>query len=324
MRTPQQFWALMAGSVVLLSATVGVAFAQNPEAARLYEQGIDQYTKGNLPAAVSLFEQSVKKDPTYADAQYNLGSVYYQQGRYDKAQTAFRKALDVNPGDMQAKYSLALSYEKNNQLKDAIWLYKQIPSSDPKYANAQRKLPELTKRYNDQQAASAAAAKPTNYSSPNTTTSKPATTASKPVNTTPMLNKVGTKPTASAAKQSVETFAEGFLGPTGITQGPDGAIFVANYSKNRIDKVATNGQRTTYAEGGELNGPIGLVYDTANGNLYTANYLKNNVVRITPFGEQSVLASGLKKPYYLLLDNRNRALYVSEQETNTVSKIKVP
>ena len=314
MRASKSLLSMMAASVVLVGTAFSSADAQSPEAARLYEQGIAQYTKGNLPSAVSLFEKTVRKDSNYADAHYNLGSVYYQQGRYAKAQQAFHRALALNPNDMQAKYSLALSYEKENKLKDAIWLYKQIPSGDPKYASAQRKLPGLKKRYYAAEKAGSTTKVATNMSTTQTTNQGQS-----------VLNKVGSRPTTKRApKQSVETFAEGFLGPTGVTQGNDGAIYVANYSKNRIDKVATNGQRSTFAEGGELNGPIGLVFDNANGNLYAANYLKNNVIRISPFGSMTVLASGLKKPYYLMLDNRRRTLYVSEQETNTVSTIRIP
>ncbi|MDX2084187.1 MAG: tetratricopeptide repeat protein [Candidatus Melainabacteria bacterium] len=287
--------------------TTGWVQAATPEATRLYDQGIAAYTQGNSTDAIRFFQQATRADAQYSDAYFNLGSVYYQTHDYANAEQSFYKVLTLNPQDQQARYNLALTYEKLGKFPLAIEELKKIPSQDSKYTLAQRKLAVLTQ----QQA--------------KTQPNKPLT----PANTTASTNS-GNKPTPPTAggsptsqKLSVETYASGFAGPTGMAMSGSGDMYVANYSKNLIYKVARNGQKTVLVEGGGLNGPIGLVLDPRSGQLYVANYLQNNIVRVAPNGQVNVLASGLNKPYNLLLDTLSNTLFVTEQGTHTVSRIRL-
>jgi len=284
-------------ALVTLALTVAMQpamMAASPTAVRYYNRGIDAYAQGDTAKALEFFSRAVERDAQYADAHYNLGSLHYQMGNYNQARDSFMKTLELNPADAHAKYNLALTLEKMNQPDDAVKYFMQVPASHEKHQKAKEKIEQLKPYLKDK---SVVALMPTGRS-------------------------VG--PTqAGPLKVSVDTFARGFFGPTGMTIGPGGFMYVANYSKNAIYKVGADGEKVMFAQGEALQGPIGLTYDTQTGEMYVANYLKNNVVRVTGNGEVSVLASGLKKPYNLFLDTTNHVLYVSEQETNTISRIQL-
>jgi tetratricopeptide (TPR) repeat protein len=289
-------------AVVLTSATYSAAQAQSsPEAIRNYNQGIEAYQQGQASEALKKFQRATQLDPNYADAYYNIGSLYYQMKQYDQAREMFQKTVNLNPTDGQAKYNLALALEKLSRNEEAISILSQIPANDPKYAQAKVKLDELKPTLKPQ---AAAPAKPA---------TQPATTQPKPTANAPTV----TKPT-------LQPFSKGYDGPTGITIGPGGFMYVANYTKNSIYRVGASGDKTVFTQGELIKGPIGLVFNPKNNELYVANYLLNNIVRINASGKASVLTTGVGKPYNLYLDTVNNTLYVSEQEGNVISRVLLP
>jgi tetratricopeptide (TPR) repeat protein len=279
----------------------------SPQVTRLYQQGVEAYSAGQLRDAVRYFSQAGQQDPNFSDAFFNLGSIQYDQRNYPAAVDAFQRVLGLNPSDSEARFRLGLSYDKLQQFNEAVNTLRAIPANNSFYGQATAKIREITQRANGDQPIINNIARQPNTNNPNGGLPNP-----KP---DPNLR--------PNAKFSVETYTNGLFGPTGMAITPDGTIFVANYSKNQICRVSNKGDKTVFVQGKDLNGPIGLVRDPRNGSLYVANYLKNNIIRVDQEGQVSVLASGLKKPYNLLLDTLTNTLYVTEQETNTISRIKL-
>jgi len=282
--------SVLASSLVLGSAMVVPlqAEAQSLQAARFYNEGLAQYQQGNVNDAIKYFLQAAKADPSYPDSYFNLGTIYYHQNQHTNAAKAFLRVVKLSPSDDQAKFNLAMSFEKLNKLDSAVKVLKAIKPTDSKYQEAQEKLNQISHAMQQQQQKSA-----------------------DPVYT------------VRPVKHAVDTFASGFAGPTGIAVGGDGALFVANYSKHVVYRVDKLGHKSVFAESQGLNGPVGMVYHPRRNEFYVANYLGNSISRINAKGEVSELASGLKKPYYLILDEQHDALFVSEQESNTVSRIQL-
>ncbi|MDH4378750.1 MAG: tetratricopeptide repeat protein [Vampirovibrionales bacterium] len=279
----------------------------NSKALVLYQQAIEANAQGRSEAALQLFEQAAVAEPTYANTFFNMGLLQYRKQNYQKAQQAFVRSAELSPTDGESWYNLGLAYEKLNNTQQALASWQRIPPGNARYANAQDKLAELQR------------AKPTVASTPATT--KPATTTTivKPT-TTPTTP----KPMVTTAFKAgtVELVAKDFAGPTGIAITNDGTLLVANYSKNLIERVSGTGQKTVWVKDGGLNGPVGMAYDSRTQMLYVANYLGNSITRVDAAGKTSALVSNLKKPYFLKLDNNN-TLYVTEQETNSMSRIKL-
>lgn len=276
----------------------------------LLTNGMELYKSGNLARASQLFEQATVQSPDNILAWYNLGAIEFELKHYEKARNSFQKAVWRNPSDTDARISLALSQEALGMNAEAINNLNRIPAGTPRFNEAQQKLAVLQR---DMAKINTTVA--TNKTSPQRIATQPSVPAVAAVATT--ANTAAT----NAQRQVVLTTA--LSGPTGIAMGPSGEIYIANYSKNSIVMLDSKGKTTNVAVGNELLGPIGLVRDARNGNLYVANYLKGNIIRVKPTGQMQEVASGFGKPYYLLLDSVHNTLYVTEQEGNLVSKVRL-
>jgi Tetratricopeptide repeat len=290
-------------SPLSLSLVSQQALAESPQAIEAFNVGMRAFERGQYEAAAGAFEQAVSIDPAYGDAWYNLGSVNFRIKKYEPARFAFQKAVWRNPKDPESRYNLAWSLENLGKTKEAYEAYQQVPAGSAVYGQAQQKMAQLAKL----------------LQAGNGNTVSNNTTGLRPSPTLPNLTKPSTWFGGIGKRQVM--LSTGLGGPTGIAAGTAGELYVANYSKNSVIKVMPNGKQQVVAQGGLLAGPIGLARDPRNGHLYVANYLKNNLVRITPDGRMSILATGFGKPYMVYFDLTSHTLFVSEQETNTVSKV---
>jgi tetratricopeptide (TPR) repeat protein len=302
----------MLAAGVMLSATPALA-QYSQEAVHQYNQGIEAYSQGHTAEALKHFNKAVQVDPGYGDAYYNMGSIYYQSKQYAEASDMFHKSVRMSPTDSQAKYNLALTLEKLQRYDEAVSVLGKIPATDPKYSQARMKMDELRP-----------ALKPQSTGATTPALVKPAPATSMADKQKPLVNPA--KPaTPASPKLATQLFSKGYDGPTGIAIGPGGFMYVANYSKNTIYRVGAGGEKTIFAQGEGLKGPIGLIYNPKVNELYVANYLLGNVSRINATGKVSALVSGLNKPYNLFLDTVNNTLYISEQDpANQISRVMLP
>jgi tetratricopeptide (TPR) repeat protein len=279
--------------VTILSLTTPSAFAENSQL--LFQRGMQAYNAGRLDEAVGLFKQTIAAEPKNIDAYYNLGALYYKQQRYNDALATFNKLLQISPNDQSARFHVGSVNEKLGKTAEAIAAFEKIPNGSPRYQAAQTHLKALKEK---------AAAKPSTPAS-----TKPAT----PSQPTP----------PQTAGITVDEFATGFSGPTGIDEDAQGFIYVANYSKHCIERVNQEGQHFTIVCNSGIKGPVGLVVDKTYGNIYVANHLDNSVAKVTPDGKVSILTKKLSQPYNLFLDEKRRILYVTQQKSNSVARIRL-
>jgi hypothetical protein len=313
-----------------------MAHATDLMALQLYNQGVEASSVGNSIAAVKLFERATRLDPTFADAQYNLGVCYFDLRQYDKSAQAFKQVLNRYPNDAPTRQSYQRALALSGQAAPG-WtkpVAHRLPPSAITYGQKQATIIHL----NNQERLQPIRKPALGYVKPKLTKSQPvlvyqapAATAvygnttlklkpyTKPAATTPAI-----KPLVSSAKTGVPVVvSRAHRGPTGIGQGPDNhSVYVANYISNTLYKVNDAGSKTLVTSQG-MSGPIGLVWNPTRQEWYVANYKGNSITRIKPDGKATVVSNQLKKPYMLLLDEPRQTLYVTEQETNTVSKIKL-
>ena len=153
-----------------------------------------------------------------------------------------------------------------------------------------------------------------------------------------------------ASAQNVTTVAGGLLGdgfsstaaalnfPAEIVFDSAGNLYVADSYNNRVRKITSGGQVSTYAgngtsgfsgdggqaTGAQLNQPWGLALDGA-GNLYIADTRNNRIRKVTPGGVISTIAGDgttavLNAPYFLAATSSG-TIYASETYANRVRKI---
>jgi tetratricopeptide (TPR) repeat protein len=77
------------------------------------------------------YQQAVKVDPKYADAQNNIGTIWYQRKKYGKAVRAYEHAIKIR-SDMAVLYSnLGYAYFGEHKYEDSIGAFRHALAIDP-------------------------------------------------------------------------------------------------------------------------------------------------------------------------------------------------
>jgi tol-pal system protein YbgF len=126
---------------VAKASTPSAAPATGASTARaLFDQAMENWTRGEQGQAVLEFEELVQTfptDPLAASAQFRIGEAYYTARDFERAATEYRKAVDLAPKGKdtpQALLRLGLAYRAQKRESDArqTWsrLVKDFPDSD--------------------------------------------------------------------------------------------------------------------------------------------------------------------------------------------------
>lgn len=85
-------------------------------------------------------EKAIDRAPESADVYYYSGVACVVEQKYDLAIRAFQRAVRIRPDFTLARFMLARSYQKYNDLRDAIEEYRLALGYDPDFAPAAREL----------------------------------------------------------------------------------------------------------------------------------------------------------------------------------------
>jgi len=112
-----------------------------------YNQGIFLQNIAKYDRALAEYKYIIENiDSTYAQAYYNIGYMYLEySGKYDKAIKYFKKAVKFDPDAPNSWYNLGLSYERNNNKKQAVKMYKKAIEIMPGYKLAIDALKRVSK-----------------------------------------------------------------------------------------------------------------------------------------------------------------------------------
>lgn len=123
----------------------------------------------------------------------------------------------------------------------------------------------------------------------------------------------------SETGQSLGTYATTASRAQGLAFGPDGFLYIATYDS--ITRLSPSGSSSTFASGGGLNQPVGLVFDSS-GNLFVSNAGNNSILKITPDGAMSLFAFGpeLFSPRDLVI-GADGFLYTGNSQTESIVKV---
>jgi Ca-activated chloride channel family protein len=111
-------------------------------------KGNEYYNRKNFKEAESKYQESIKKNQSNFDAQFNLGDAYYKQKRFDEAIKKFSSLKEKTKDDnklSQLYHNLGNSFLKAKKYEESIQAFKQSLKLLPKdtdtkynlaYANA--------------------------------------------------------------------------------------------------------------------------------------------------------------------------------------------
>lgn len=92
--------------------------------------------EGKLEEAAAGFTAAVKREPSFAEAHFNLGLVNEELGKYDEAIASLHQALKLKPHLHGANLFLGIAEFRVNKLQDAAVAVQKETVAYPKDANA--------------------------------------------------------------------------------------------------------------------------------------------------------------------------------------------
>jgi tetratricopeptide (TPR) repeat protein len=125
------------------SSSIGAVSGNRAEAERAFGSAVQAYQAGRLPEAIQEYQRSIAADPSFYDAQYNLGLAASQAGNSSLALTAYEKALLIRPESVDARYNFALVLKQANYLTDATKELERVLTISPNDGRAHLALGNL-------------------------------------------------------------------------------------------------------------------------------------------------------------------------------------
>jgi tetratricopeptide (TPR) repeat protein len=115
--------------------------------------------KGDLPGAISLLKQSVEKNPD-ARTVLTLAEFYEQVKDYSNAADSMKQALSlVNSDNARIEQRLAIDLYAAGRLDEALSVFQDLASGDPKNIQLQLQIAEILEKKHDYAGAEAALSK---------------------------------------------------------------------------------------------------------------------------------------------------------------------
>jgi tetratricopeptide (TPR) repeat protein len=102
--------------------------------------------KGDAPAAIAEYQNSLALQPQSAEARKRLGDALFQNGELDAAIGQYQKALELNAEFPEALNNLGYCYLLENRADDAIALFQRLAKLKPDLAPAYNSLGDAYRR----------------------------------------------------------------------------------------------------------------------------------------------------------------------------------
>lgn len=95
---------------------------------------------GERQRAITLYEEIVALDPSYAAAYINLGTLHFHLHQYDRAEELYRRATEADPSYVLAFFDLGNVLDELERLDESIAAYRHAVKLAPRYADAHYNL----------------------------------------------------------------------------------------------------------------------------------------------------------------------------------------
>ncbi len=97
-----------------------------PEMKDLFEAGKKHFEGKNYERAAHYFSKIIRSGARYADVLNMLGVIYHIDGKFNNAIESFEEALKINPNYTEANLNLAVLYNDLGEYKKAKGLYSRV------------------------------------------------------------------------------------------------------------------------------------------------------------------------------------------------------
>ncbi|MCH2045374.1 MAG: tetratricopeptide repeat protein [Saprospiraceae bacterium] len=128
---------------ILLVSNSDWSLAQDPDAIREYQAGVEYYKLKNYDKAIPFFKAAIKEDPKFVHAYRTLISCYEQQGLWEDVIPYYEKTIELTPSDRALIYNFAMLYLGLKQYEKCKLYLQKAVDVDPTYSKAVKKLEEI-------------------------------------------------------------------------------------------------------------------------------------------------------------------------------------
>jgi tetratricopeptide (TPR) repeat protein len=106
----------------------------------LFLAAVQAEESGDKPRAIDLYHEILDRDPDYAPASINLGTLHFHLRQYVRAEEFYRRATISDPSYVLAYFDLGNVLDELERMDEAITAYQQAVSLAPGYADAHYNL----------------------------------------------------------------------------------------------------------------------------------------------------------------------------------------
>lgn len=108
---------------------------------------------GEKNRAIEIYEQILAREPSYAPAYINLGTLNFHLRRYARAEELYRRATEADPGYVLAFFDLGNVLDELDRPEESITAYQQAVQLAPRYADAHYNLALAFERKGEERSA---------------------------------------------------------------------------------------------------------------------------------------------------------------------------
>jgi tetratricopeptide (TPR) repeat protein len=106
---------------------------QVAEFVRLHQEGYDHGARGDMPAALALFDRAIAIREAYADAHFSRGLALRNLGRREEAVAAFERSFAVDPRNPQPLFDAGNVLRDLGQRDRALATFDRALAAEPRY-----------------------------------------------------------------------------------------------------------------------------------------------------------------------------------------------
>lgn len=90
-----------------------------PDPVELFNRGQEAHAKGDIETALKLYDEALKIEPEFAEAEYQRGTAFLQLDKLDKAEKSYRRALEIRDNWTLVMSALGSLLVRENKFAEA-------------------------------------------------------------------------------------------------------------------------------------------------------------------------------------------------------------
>jgi tetratricopeptide (TPR) repeat protein len=124
-----------------------------PGTQEMFLEAVQAEEAGEKNRAIKLYQEMMERDPNFAPAWINLGTIHLHQREFDWAEQLYRRATEIDPNYVLAFFDLGNVLDELQRLEESIAAYGRAVALAPGYADAHYNLALAHERRGETRAA---------------------------------------------------------------------------------------------------------------------------------------------------------------------------